>query len=811
MNKLLMMFVAFCCSFAYAQTLTVIDKTTREALVGAIVQPASGTVLFTNSKGRVDISSLKGEDSLKIRFTNYKTQIISFEQIKGMKFYVELEEINISLSEIVVSANRIKEEKMETPNRIQKINMKEVAFQNPQTTADLLGTGGYAFIQKSQLGGGSPMIRGMATNRVLLVVDGVRMNNAIFRAGNLQTVISLDANALESAEILFGPGSVKYGSDAIGGVMNFQTLEPKLSDSTGKLFVQGNALMRTSTANSENTRHLNVNIGLKKWAFVTSFTRAEYGDLRAGSKGGVNHFYRPSFVATIADKDYMFPNEDSTLQVGSKYSQDNFMQKVRFKPNKAWDVEYGFHFSETSKYNRYDRLYVMQTAGPYKGKLRWAEWYYGPQIWKMHRLGITHSNATVAYDRVNIIMAMQDFEESRYDREFMVRELREQRETVRALSLNLDLDKQVAEKISVYYGAELVQNKVGSFAQLTHVITNQIDSTVTRYPNGSIWRSYGMYASLKYKPFKNFIVSAGGRFSAYSIEAEFDTIIFPFPFKTATMSNNTFNGSLGFVFTPHRSWQLYANGATGFRAPNIDDMGKVFESTPGYLVVPNPDLKPEHAYNVEIGTVKTFGNFFKADVAGYYTLLKDAMERKDFTFNGQSTIRYQGNKSNIQAVQNIAQAYVYGLQGGIEFNFKGVGIRSLVSYQHGKEQSPDSLIYYPLRHAAPTFGSTHLTYQYKRLKFDVYMIYNSKMTYEQLALTERVNPSYARDYSIDKIDGRAYVDCWYTVNAKAAFFLNQYVVMNAGIENITDRLYRPYSSGISAPGRNVIISLKARF
>src|SRR5690606_22275722 len=98
----------------------------------------------------------------------------------------------------------------------------------PQTAADMLAGSGEVFVQKSQLGGGSPMIRGFATNRLLYAVDGVRMNTAIFRAGNLQNVINLDPFATESVEVIFGPGSVMYGRDAIGGVMSFQTLMPRL-------------------------------------------------------------------------------------------------------------------------------------------------------------------------------------------------------------------------------------------------------------------------------------------------------------------------------------------------------------------------------------------------------------------------------------------------------------------------------------------------------------------------------------------------------------------------------------------------------
>src|SRR5688500_2079233 len=153
---------------------------------------------------------------------------------------------------------------MEVPQRIEKITKNDVTFQNPQTAADLLSSGGYAYIQKSQAGGGSPILRGFATNRVLLVVDGVRMNNAIFRTGNLQNVISLDASSMESAEILYGPGGVIYGSDAIGGVMNFRTLRPGLSDSVGKVLFRGSAFGRYATANMEKTGHADFNIGLNK-------------------------------------------------------------------------------------------------------------------------------------------------------------------------------------------------------------------------------------------------------------------------------------------------------------------------------------------------------------------------------------------------------------------------------------------------------------------------------------------------------------------------------------------------------------------
>ncbi len=796
------MFISQIC---FAQTITILDKITQQNIPGVtIYSDKSNVSVITNIKGQADISAFKGADSIYFRLISYKTEVSNYSQLESLKFIMELTQTNISLNEIIVSANRWEENQIEIPYRVEKISAKEISFQNTQTSADLLGSSGYAYIQKSQLAGGSPSLRGFATNRVMLVVDGVRMNNAIFRTGNLQNSISIDAASLESTEILFGPGAVMYGSDAIGGVMDFHTLEPKFSDTPDKLLFTGNAFGRFSSANKEKTGHIDFNIGLKKWAFLTSFTNADYDDLRTGTDG--NSFYlRPSYVETIDGKDSQMVNNDSTLQVGSGYSQTNFMQKIRFKPNESWDIDYGFHYSATSDAGRYDRLRLDADGD---GKLDYAQWYYGPQKWMMNRLGITNSKANKAYDRLRFVVAMQNYEESRHDRKFNKKELRNQTETVDAISFNFDLDKKFNEKATLFYGAEVVQNTVGSVANKVHIITGGENPTTTRYPNGSTWKAYGAYTSLKYKLNPKLIVNTGLRYSYYMIEADFDTTLFPFPMTHATNKNGALNGSLGLVYSPDKTWQLYINGSTGFRAPNIDDIGKVFESIPGYTVVPNVDLKPEYAYNGEIGTAKTFGNYLKVDFAAYYTLLKNALARRDFQYNGQDSIVYNGETLKTQAIQNIAQAYVCGIQAGVDVNFgKGFGLRSTICYQYGEEESIDSTKYYPTSHVPPMFGSTHLTYERKKLKLDFYVVYNSKMDYEDFPLSERQDFS---PYAVDA-NGLPFVPAWNTLNFKAAFYVNKHLALNVGVENITDKLYRPFESGISAPGRNFIAALKCKF
>lgn len=788
----------------FTQVLTVIDKTTRESIPGVAVYSNNPLIsLTTNSKGQFDISAFSAADSIYFQHIVYKTTVVRYEEFKTRKL-IELSEKNISLAELIISANRWEEEQAEVPNKIEKITAREVVFQNPQTSADLLGTGGYAYIQKSQLAGGSPMLRGFATNRVMLVVDGVRMNNAIFRAGNLQNVISIDAASLESTEILFGPGAVMYGSDAIGGVMDFHTLTPRLTDTSEKILFTGNAFGRYSSVNTEKTGHADFTIGLKKFAFTSSFTYSDYDDLTAGSNGN-KYFLRPVYQETVNGVDTQLVNSNPQKLIHSGFSQLNAMQKIRYKPNKNWDVDYSFIYSSTSDAPRYDRLYLDANND---SLLDNAEWYYGPQKWMMNRIGISHLKETKVYSRIRIVAAVQNYEESRHDRKFNNIQLRNQTETVDAYSLNIDLDKNFGKKLSLFYGAEGVFNKVGSEANRTNIVTGDKQSITTRYPDGATWQAYGIYMNLKYHVTPKLIMNAGARFTHYFIKADFDTTLFPFPFSSAHNSNGAFNGSLGFVYSPSQTWQVYVNASTGFRAPNIDDMGKVFDSEPGSVVVPNDNLKPEYAYNAEIGTAKTFGNFLKVDAAFYYTLLDNALARRNFKYNGQDSILYDGDLSQVQAIQNITGAYVFGVQAGINVSFGlGIGLRSTLSYQQGEEQSEDSLIYYPKPHVAPLFGSTHLIYERKKFKFDFYADYNAGMSFSDLPLSERNdNTPYAKD-----ANGQPFVPAWYTINFKAAFFINKYVSVNAGVENITDQLYRTYASGISAPGRNFIVALRCRF
>lgn len=784
-----------------AQVLTIKDKITHQPLAGVSVHSKNPAAFgATDVRGRVDLSRFNNADSIHIELIGYERGIYNYKQLAERQFILLLAETSIPLNGVVVSAMRWAQPEREVPNKITSIRAAEASLQNPQTAADLLGASGEIFIQKSQLGGGSPMIRGFATNRVLIAVDGVRLNTAIFRGGNLQNVIAFDPFATENAEVLFGPGSVIYGSDAIGGVMSFHTLAPRFS-ANGEPLVQGSATARNSSANFEKTGHADLNIGLQKWAFLTSATYTDFDDQKMGSNGP-DEYVRREFQNRIDGQDVATTNPDPEEQAESGYSQLNLMQKIRFEPNAAWNFNYGFHYSTSTDVPRYDRLIEYR-----RGQLRSAEWYYGPQKWLMNTLSLQHARDRGLYDNARLTLAYQRFEESRHDRNFGDTLRNHRTETVNAYTANLDFEKSWPEKHRLFYGVEVVLNRVGSVASGKNIATGEAQPIGARYSDGSRWNSYAAYLSYRFKASRKVILQSGLRYNLATLDAEFDTRFFPFPFTSASLNTGALTGSAGVVYNPEESWNLSANFSTGFRAPNIDDAGKVFDSEPGSVVVPNPDLKPEYAYNAEMGIAKTFDSVAKADVAGYFTFLDEALVRRNFALNGQDSIVYDGALSQVQAIQNAANAHVYGIQAGIELKLPaGLTLSSRFNFQKGEEELDDGSTA-PLRHAGPWFGATHLIYRRDRLKADFYSVYNGEISYEDLAPEEQGKPHI---YAVDA-NGNPYSPRWHTLNLKVQYQLAEMLMLSAGVENLMDKRYRPYSSGIVASGMNFIAAVKASF
>ncbi|MDC0009111.1 TonB-dependent receptor, partial [Winogradskyella sp.] len=755
--------------------------------------------VVTDSNGNALLDKFGSDEAIFFQSILFVKTQIKKSEIAQSNYTVYLVPSVESLNQIVISASKFEQSKRDIPQTIVSVSAKQIAFVNPQTSADLLENTGNIYIQKSQLGGGSPMIRGFSTNRLLITVDGVRMNNAIFRGGNLQNVISVDPFTVQNTEVTLGAGSVVYGSDAIGGIMSFYTKKPQLSYKDD-LFLKANVLTRHATANNEKTGHFDFNLGYKKWAFLTSVSYTDFDDLRMGSKGPLDYL-RNEYVVRENGEDIIRTNPNPQVQVPTGYNQVNLMQKVRYEPSDNLNFDLGLYFSTTSDYPRYDRL-----IRPRGELLRSAKWQYGPQQWFMGNLQLTKmSSSSNLYDKLQATAAYQNFQESRSDRDFQsaLREVRS--ENVDALSFNLDLEKRLSSKTSLFYGVEYLYNTVGSKGREDNIDTNTSIANVTRYPNGSNWQSMAGYASLKYKPNATFVFQSGLRYNQVIANADFteNNVFLDLPFNDAQVNTGALTGTAGITWSPSAIMQWKLNASTAFRAPNIDDIGKVFDSEPGSVVVPNKNLKAEYAYGGELGLKLNFNDKIILDLATYYTFLDNALIRRDFELNGETQIIYDGELSNIQAIQNASKAWIYGFEVGVEVNFtEHLKLRSQYNVIGGTEENEG--IEVPIRHIAPHFGRTHFIWKKNKLQLDAFLVYNDELSFNQLAPSEAEKDYiYAAD-----TNGNPFAPAWHTLNLRTQYQWNTNFSITASLENITDQRYRPYSSGISAPGRNLILALK---
>ena len=795
----IILFFILSISSNFAQNIKVLDKKSQEPIYGVAVFNNDKSITgVTDFDGNVDVSNFSNIEKITFQHISHINLVLTKEEIIAAGNKVKLGVDSSALEEVVLSVSKFEQKKGEIPQKITSITSEDIMFSNPQTSADLLESSGNVFIQKSQLGGGSPVIRGFSTNRLLIAVDGIRFNTAIFRGGNVQSVISIDPFTVDRTEVILGPGSVIYGSDAIGGVMNFFTKNAKFSFKEGTSF-SGNATVRYATASEEKTGHIDFNIGLKEWAFLTSVSYTDFGDLRMG-KYGPDDYLRPEYVETINGEDVIVTNDDPRLQVPTGYDQINAMQKIRFMPSDNWDFNLGLFYTTTSDYPRYDRLIRERN-----GQLRSAAWDYTPQEWMNGNLRITNKG-TSFYDKSILTLSYQNFKEGRKDRNFGDDILYETNEKVDAYTSALDFIKKFG-KSKFFYGLEYVYNKVNSKGKQTNVDNGDADITASRYPDGSTWQSIAAYISLQFKLAENLSFQAGFRYNRILLYANFDTPFYDFPFATATINTGALTGSAGINWQASDILNWRVNFSTAFRAPNIDDVGKIFDSEPGFVVVPNPDLKPEYAYNGELGAILNFENAVRIDITGYMTFLEDALVRRDFSINGQTEIIYQGELSTIQAIQNGGKAEIYGFEAGLEINFtKNLQFTSQYNYTGGYQLEEDGSKV-AVRHVAPQFGNGHLIWIYKKLKLDAYANYNGQFDYEDLAPEER-NKAYL--YALDK-NGNPYSPSWYTLNFGAQYKITKAFQINTTLENITNQRYRTYSSGITAAGLNFIAAVSYRF
>ena len=800
-------------SVSFGQQITIKDSETNEVL--------SNVAAYNESRDKSTISDLNGNIDLQL-FSNEKIiyfQLLGYSVLELYLENIENESIvflnpeSQNLDEVILSVARSASNVNQIAEKVSVIKSEDLFISSPSSGAEMLELSPGVRIQKSQGGGGSPIIRGFEANRVLIVVDGVRMNNAIYRSGHLQNSITVDPSNIERAEVIFGSSSVGYGSDAMGGVIHYYTKNPILKNSKK---ISSSFTTNFNSANNSVSNNFNTNYSSDNWGSITSISISKYGDIKMGRKR--NHGYSdwglaPIFSQNSRYKYYAEPsiNTDENIQKNTGYSQVDLFQKFLFRLGDNNLLNLNIQFSESSDIDRYDQLNITKD-----NSLKFSEWYYGPQKRLLISPSLRIFPKKKFMDKGVITFGFQKINESRIKRKFNSLNRSHQIEDLKVLSLNGDFDTSLNNGHTLSYGIETTYNHNYSKAydRILDIDGNNVIGVSekfaipTRYPSdGSSYGSFASYVNWSWNMSEFFTFNVGTRLTFTKLNASWNDVISVNPqLSKVNLNSEALTTTVSMKLRPSNKIQINTVLSSGFRNPNIDDIGKIRENN-GLLVVPNTFLKPEYAYNLDLGVdYKSLDSKSYFSIRGFSTIISRHIGRaeyivySDITTPDTSTIIYNNEEVTTIANKNLGNRFIHGFS--IDgFNNLSRSLKIDYSLTYTKGDNNES--YGPLPSISPLFGSLSLNYINNDLTIRaVYKFSDSK------------DPS---EYSIggeDGLDETPYIigqdglknflgtPSWSDFSIFASKKISSNSTLRLGITNIFDIHYRTFASGISAPGRS---------
>jgi len=494
------------------------------------------------------------------------------------------------------------------------------------------------------------------------------------------------------------------------------------------------------------------------------------------------------------------------------------LQKLYIPLSEKNHFTFNFQYSTSSDIPRFDSLTERRD-----GDLRFAEWYYGPQKRLLLSSQLAIQPKVKWIDQGTITVAYQNLKESRINRKFtsLERTFRKEKVDVFSITSDFSVSLTTSKDRILSYGLEFTHNDVTSIPEGKTLLTDSPDGfqgeiigfsntfpVQSRYADGgSTYTTSAGYVNYRQNISKKSTLNSGIRFTNTNLSATWvDETFIMLPDNDITLNNSAITATLGYIYKPTPAWQLNTVLSSGFRSPNIDDVGKVRERS-GNVTVPNISLRPEYAYNAEFGILKHFNDKkFGISLTGYYTLLDNYIIRDDFLLNGSSTILYDGELSNTVANVNKKTAYILGgtfnIKGKLNKYFK---TRASITYTKGKAYDTDE----PLSSIPPLFGMLEINHEKGRTEMGLAYKFNG-----------RKKPNYYNiSEGIDRIEqtpllasGEYYGSpFWATLNFDSKYRVSKNIDFMFSIDNIFDIHYKEFASGISAPGRNFSFSLLANF
>ena len=514
-------------------------------------------------------------------------------------------------------------------------------------------------------------------------------------------------------------------------------------------------------------------------------------------------------------------NSDPELLKNTGYRQTDVLQKFFVTLSKKTDLKINLQYSTSSDIPRFDRLSELENSS-----LKFAEWNYGPQ----NRLLVSSQlliNPNKKWIESGIITgAYQHIEESRIQRKFGSFDRSHREESVNVFSLNGDFSVSLTQdkKRKLSCGFEFAYNDVvsKSYGKTLNISNGEMNGysdnfmVQSRYPDGgSNYLSAAAYIGYRQDVTQKSTLNTGLRVTNTNLNAIWmDPTFIQLPETNITLNNSAVTATIGYVYRSNENWQLNSILSSGFRSPNIDDIGRIREKR-GNVSIPNIHVNPEIAYNAEIGIQKYFNDKkFRVGTNFYYTLLDNYIQR-DFIYNADGSkkqVQFDGVFGNAVSNQNKGTAYILGYT----INYLGevsstLNTSGFITYTKGRTYDTQE----PMSSIPPLFGQFELNFKKNKIELGAALRFNSKKDIKDFNIREGID-----NHDLTPIiDPNAVIDTdkyygspsWMTIGVTSNYLMNDTFSIQARLDNIFDEHYIEFASGISAPGRNVSVSFVASF
>ncbi len=641
----------------------------------------------------------------------------------------------VLLKEVMVTATRNKQAGLLSPYSISKLSIQSIQqFQTRTSPEALVGTAGI-FVQKTNHGGGSPFVRSLTGNQNLLMIDGIRLNNATYRYGPNQYFNTIDLFSVGSIEVARGTGSVQYGSDAMGGVIQVFTKDPSFSE---KAKLTGNIIGRVFSQDAEYTGRTELVYSAAKTAIQIGYTTRKFGDLPGGDTTG---FQKPS-----------------------GYKENAIDIKLKWQLNSQWLFTAAHQQVQQSNVPLYHRVALEN----------FAYYQFDPQQRQLSYLKLEGKFQHPYFSKLSFIASSQKNQERRnYWRNGNANRFIEE-DRVKTLGFTTDIFSVISTHWTANSGAEFYSDKVNSSKQQIAITGGAILNQRGLYPNGATMQNFSLY-SLHHVKFGKFNVEAGLRYNTLQITVD-----------TALVKPSSLVSNAALLYQINKNQSLYASYSTGYRAPNIDDMGTLGLVDFRYEV-PAYGLKPEKSFNTELG-YKIETKKLQLSLALYYMHLTNIINRVQVI--GQQVGGY-----NVYIKENNQESFIRGIEYDIQILFsEKLLFSSNGAYSYGQNTSRAE----PMRRIPPFNGRTYIQFTQPNIQYSLEYIY--------AGVQNRLAQGDKDDNRIPKGGTPGFG----ILNLHASTKIVG-IQLNTGITNIFNADYRMHGSGINGMGRNLYISAQFSF